>query len=100
MSEQWVQSKYSKDAVKWKVVDNASAGFDEWPIRKVVGERFFGDYHYFSKSEYVLCDPPERWETLLTVRSVDKSYLMFDGGNMRIYTDNFGNKRIERKVQP
>lgn len=50
----WVQSKYSKDAKKWEVLDQHG-----------------GYYHIKNKGltnilledEYVPCDPPERWET-------------------------------------
>lgn len=50
----WVQSKYSKDAKKWEVLDH-----------------HMGYYHIKHKGltkalledEYIECDPPERWET-------------------------------------
>lgn len=53
MVSQWVQSKYSKDAKRWEIWSEADRHF-------IVKD---ADLHIsLPKSEYIPCDPPERWE--------------------------------------
>lgn len=72
MSTLWVQSKYSKDAMKFEVTE---------------GDTY---YHYWQppdrgfvvpKEEYIPCDPPEKWEecTVLVARLDDKSVETLNG---------------------
>lgn len=61
---QWVQSKYSKDAKKLKVVAEFSDTYK-------VG--LMHSYINLPKDEYIPCDPPERWEVCtLEVVKIDE----------------------------
>ena len=53
MVSQWVQSKYSKDAKKWEVLNEGTEYY--------MGTTGIGACSLV-KSEYIPCDPPERWE--------------------------------------
>ena len=47
---QWVRSKYDENAKKWKVCDESNTSY------------LTTDGFYLPVSEYLPCDPPERWQ--------------------------------------
>lgn len=54
---QWVQHK-SGQGQKWEVVGTHPHNYE------VLATHTAGCSHWLPKSEYVLCDPPERWENI------------------------------------
>jgi hypothetical protein len=70
MSE-WVQSKYSHTAKKWKVL---GARGSYWVVQRPDDEDIL-----LLKSEYILCDPPDRWEDW-----IDHVALIGDGASLVI----------------
>ena len=107
MSEQWVQSKYSKDAIKWKIHFQSSMAYYAWHPNMASAEAAL-----LPKSEYDPCEPPERWEDVTGECSTEtcdegESKLMHDGRCIA-YASCHGDShyrfvgqplRIERKVQ-
>ncbi len=56
----WVQSKYSKDAPKWNVIEEIPGEYAVLAqIPNVLSNR-----HWLPKSEYVECEAPEVWEDI------------------------------------
>lgn len=78
---EWIQSKYSKDAKKWELVlQTGIEDGDVWAVRNGFGRLPI----YLPKEDYVLCDPPERWEVctrnIVKVHSEDlqESYITIE----------------------
>lgn len=55
MSERWVQSKYSQDAEKWKVISERG---DYWQVQS---KKYTGLCIDLFKDEYIECAAPEVW---------------------------------------
>lgn len=71
----WVQSKYSTEATKWKVADVAYNTIDpprlDWCVRALLDQGIDRNY-FLPKSEYVLCEPPERWHDVTDMVTLEE----------------------------